>query len=231
VSATEETRRGLREVAPGLWTWARPHPEFHPPGFAEVRCYVLRDDVGAVVVDPLVSGPDDELLAELDGIVAGRLRIAITIPYHVRSAELLWQRYRDAHETHVYGHPKTGERLSDRHGFRVLEAGVLQEGDLLPHAIGRPRRTEMPLWLPSHEALAFGDAVIEVGGKLRVWDDPLDSDRRERWYRERLLPSLEALLVHDVRRVLVTHGEPVLRDGSKALQHALALPPWTRRGG
>ena len=109
------------------------------------------------------------------------------------------------------------------------------DGDLVAHAIGRPRRDEMPVWLPSHAALAFGDAIIETGGELRVWDDPLDSPRRERWYRERFLPTLEALLVHDVQRVLVTHGEPVLTRrargaGACAAAAALVAPVVAARG-
>ena len=55
--------------------------------------------------------------------------------------------------------------------------------------------------------------VLDVGGELRVWDEPLDSERRRRWYEDRYLPTLEALLDHDVERVLVTHGEPVLQGG------------------
>jgi hypothetical protein len=32
----------------------------------------------------------------------------------------------------------------------------------------------------------------------------------------------------DVERVLVTHGEPVLRDGARALAASLERPPWSR---
>jgi glyoxylase-like metal-dependent hydrolase (beta-lactamase superfamily II) len=228
---TDAAADRLRELEPGLWRWTLRHPEFHPPGFDEVACFAVRDDAGTVLVDPLVDEDDDGLLGALDGLVeghAGRLRIVITVPYHVRSAEGLWRRYRDRRETCILGHPHTGERLQDRHGFRLLEPGVMLEGDLVAHAIGRPRRDEMPLWLPSHAALAFGDAVLETGGELRVWTDRLDSPQRERWYRERYLPTLEALLVHDVQRVLVTHGEPVLADARAALERALRQPPWSR---
>ena len=74
--------------------------------------------------------------------------------------------------------------------------------------IGRPRRAELPLWIEDHAALAFGDAVVETGDGLRIWSqDPLD-DRRRDFYRERFAPTLEPLLSLDVRRVLVTHGDP-----------------------
>ncbi len=40
--------------------------------------------------------------------------------------------------------------------------------------------------------------------------------------------TLSALTELDVERVLVTHGEPVLRDGARALAASLARPPWSR---
>ena len=53
---------------------------------------------------------------------------------------------------------------------------------------------------------------------------------RTRWYRERFVPTLEPLRSIDLERILVTHGEPVLRDGSAALERALHAPPWYHRG-
>ena len=55
-------------------------------------------------------------------------------------------------------------------------------------------------------------------------------DKRMRWYRERFVPTLDALLDLAVERVLVTHGEPVLDDGAAALRGALAAEPWYHRG-
>ena len=94
------------------------------------------------------------------------------------------------------------------------------------HSIGRPRRAEIPFELPSHRALAFGDAVLEIDGELRVW--PRHREIERAWYEQRFLPTLDALTRLDVERVLVTHGEPVLRDGARALAAALARPPWSR---
>ena len=44
------------------------------------------------------------------------------------------------------------------------------------------------------------------------------------------MPTLEPLRSLDLDRVLVTHGEPVLRDGAAALEAALAAPPWYHHG-
>jgi glyoxylase-like metal-dependent hydrolase (beta-lactamase superfamily II) len=91
----------------------------------------------------------------------------------------------------------------------------------------QPRRSEIPFELPSHRALAFGDTVLEVDGELRVWES-LDSERRRSWYEQRFLTTLEALTRLDVDRVLVTHGDPVLRDGARELAASLTRPPWSR---
>jgi glyoxylase-like metal-dependent hydrolase (beta-lactamase superfamily II) len=222
----------MQELADGLWRWIAPHPEWHPPGFEQVACYALRDDAGLVLVDPLLAGPDEAAQWQaLDGLVDGSVRVVVTVPYHVRSAEDVWARYRDRHEVTVHGHPLCAKRLRDRSAFRALAPGEVLPGGVVAHPIGRPRRSEQPLELQSHRALAFGDAVLEVGGELRVWEEPPEGERRRRWYEDRYLPTLRALTELEVERVLVTHGEPVLDGGAEALARGLGRPPWTRRSG
>ena len=48
------------------------------------------------------------------------------------------------------------------------------------------------------------------------------------WYEQRFLPTLDALRRLNVERLLLTHGEPVLHDGARALAATLARPPWIR---
>jgi len=84
----------------------------------------------------------------------------------------------------------------------------------------------MPVLVPSHRAVAFGDAIVEVGGKLRMWSFNVVDERRTTWYRERFAPTLRPLLERDIDRVLVTHGQPILEGGRAALEKALATPPW-----
>jgi hypothetical protein len=94
-------------------------------------------------------------------------------------------------------------------------------------AIGNPRRNEMPIYVPQHRALLIGDAIVVTPEReLRVWVQHELTDKRRRWYRERLAPSLHGLAALDVERVLVTHGAPVLHDGSAALAGAIAAEPW-----
>jgi hypothetical protein len=71
--------------------------------------------------------------------------------------------------------------------------------------------------------------VVETGGgELRVWEDPLVSERRRRWWRERYRPTLERLAALEPEHVLVTHGQAVLGDGAAALRGALGRDPWQR---
>jgi glyoxylase-like metal-dependent hydrolase (beta-lactamase superfamily II) len=219
----------LDELAPGLWRWAAPRGGIPPT----MTAYALRDGDDTILVDPLTGAlgraADEPLLAALDAIVRGRVRILVTTPFHVRGSDLLWRRWRDRHDVTIFGHESCvhPDRLRDRSAFRPLQGGETLEGGVRVHTIGRPKRAEMPVELPSHRALAFGDAVLEIDGELRVWER-IDSDRRRAWYEERFLPTLEALTRRDVERVLVTHGTPVLRDGARALAAALAAPPWDR---
>jgi hypothetical protein len=218
----------MDELAPALWRWTRRHPDWHPHGFGdEVASFALRDEVGLVIVDPLLDDGEDPGLAALEARAAGQVRILITIPYHVRSAERVWQRLRRKHDAAVYGHARCASRLEDTAGFRAVSGGETLAGGIRAHAIGKPRRMEVPFELPSHRALAFGDAIVETGrGSLRVWKqwEHAGAD----WYQGRFLPTLRPLAELEVDRVLVTHGEPVLQGGARALVKAFEAPPWSR---
>ena len=157
----------------------------------------------------------------------GRVRILIATPFHVRGSRLVWQHRRDRHEVTIFGHEFCATRLDDCSAFRPLRGGETLDGGVRAHPIGNPRRAEIPFELPSHRALAFGDTVLEIDGELRVWAE-LGGERRRAWYEQRFLPTLDALTRLDIERVLVTHGEPVLRDGASALAATLARPPWRR---
>jgi hypothetical protein len=211
----------LVEIAPGLWRFTVNRNGIPPT----MSAYVLRYGEDTILVDPLVTGAA-EPLAALDEIVRGQVRILVTTPFHVRGSELLWRRWRDRHQVTMFGHEYCATRLDDRSAFRPLRGGETLEGGVRAHPIGRPRRAEIPFELPSHRALAFGDTVLEIDGALRVW--PRHREIERAWYEQRFLPTLEPLTRLDIERVLVTHGEPVLREGGRALAASLARPPWSR---
>jgi hypothetical protein len=214
----------MEQLADGLWRFTARHPEWHPRGFGDVVAgYAVQDDDGLLLVDPLFAVDPlvaDEDLEALDRLADRPVSIYITIPYHVRSAADLARRWDDVT---VLGHDAAGRRLPDGVRFRAVGPGVPLPQGAVAHAIGKPRRQEMPLHLPAARALAFGDAVVGAEGGLRVW---VQHPPTERWYRERFVPTLEPLVELDVECVLVTHGPPVLRDGARQLRAALDAGPW-----
>jgi hypothetical protein len=214
-----------------LWRWTARHPEWHPGEFgAEVASFAVRADGDALLIYPLLPPDPEAVLALVDQLAGNRVAILTTVPYHVRSAEDLWLRYRDSAETTIWGHPAAAKRLEDRSAFEEIEPGTPMPAGVTAHQIGRPRRHEMPLYVPSQRALVFGDAVVELDGELKVWANERVDERRARFYRERFNPTLEPLLELDVERVLVTHGQPVMKAGRAKLEAALKAPPWYHHG-
>jgi hypothetical protein len=213
------------EIAPGLWRWTAPHPEWQPDveWGREVASFALAVDETLVLIDPLVT---NDVWPRLDELAAERATVAalITIPFHVRSSEDLLARY--GAKASVWGHPAVAKKMRDGSSLRPIEPGGPLPGSAEAYAIGR--RQEMPLWFPSHRALAFGDAVVGVDGALRVWE-AADSAKRMAWYRKRLVPRLEPLLALETESVLVTHGPPVVGVGREALREALGADPWHYR--
>jgi hypothetical protein len=225
------------EVAEGIRRWTAPHPEWwnaSVPWTQEVASFALAGGDELVLVDPLLPREGDEregVLAELDGLAAeaGAVAILVTIPYHVRSSEELHARYAAQGPVSLHGHPACARRLRDPGILRDVTAPDARlPAGARAFRIGSPVRQETPLYLPVQRALAFGDTVVGVDGELRVWDW-LENPRRERWYRERFLPTLRPLLEVDAERVLVTHGPPALEHGRRKLEAALASPPWHYR--
>jgi hypothetical protein len=215
----------VEEIAGGIWRWTAPHPEWRPKieWGQEVASFALAIDETLVLVDPLVP---EEVWPRLDELAEGRAAVAslITIPFHLRSSEDVLARY--GAKASVWGHAAVARKMRDGSALRTIEPGAPLPGRAEAFKLGR--RQEMPLWFPSHRALAFGDAVVGVDGTLRVWES-IDSEKRMTWYRTRLVPMLEPLLELDADSVLVTHGPPVLSGGREALREALAADPWHYR--
>jgi hypothetical protein len=221
----------MQKLTRGLWRWTARHPEWHPGQFgAEVASFAAQAGDTTLLIDPLLPPEPGDVLETIDGTLGDRLAILITVPYHVRSSEELWRRYRGEAETTIHGHPAAAKRLEDRSAFRDIEPGTPLPAGVTALTIGKPRRHEMPLHLPSHDALVFGDAVAEVDGRLVVWTSEKVDAKVERFYAQRFNPTLEPLLELDFDSVLVTHGEPLLGGGKRALRRALDAKPWYHHG-
>jgi hypothetical protein len=221
----------MDKLTEGLWRWTARHPEWHPGEFgAEVASYAAQVGDTTLLIDPLLPPDPSSVLAVIDENLGKRLAVLITVPYHVRSAEELWKRYKQDAETSIHGHPACAKRLTNRSGFQEIDPAVPLPGGVTAHTIGKPRRHETPLHLPSHNALVFGDAVAESGGRLVVWASERVDAKVERFYRERFNPTLEPLLELDFDTVLATHGQPLMSGGKRALRKALDSKPWYHRG-
>ena len=217
------------QLADRLWRWTARHPEWHPGEFgSEVVSFALRAGDDTVLIDPLLPPEADAVLDLIERELGEHLAVLISVPYHVRSSEEIRDRFRGQVETTIWGHPACRKRLADGAGFHAFEPGDSLPGGASAHRIGKPHRHEMPLFLPSHRALVFGDAVAEVDGELRVWADKRVDAKVSRFYHERFNPTLEPLLELDFESVLVTHGQPVLGGGRAALRAALRAEPWYR---
>ena len=200
----------VRELAPGLWGWTAPHPEWKPgQGWDEdVWCWYVELDGATALVDPLVPGDEAERFwRHLDADVERRARpvhVLLTASQHRRSADEIAARY----EAPIW----------DGHG--ALPAGVRT------FRVDHPQPVERPLWLEEYRALVFGDALLTVQGELRVWWDDRWWPDAEGWYAERLLPSLRALGELPVEHVLVGHGPPIVGNGAAELRAALDRPAY-----
>lgn len=220
--------RAIEELTSGIWRWER-HPRGVPAGdFGGRTSYAVTTETELLLLDPLVATADDAVLDVLDSLVRERVRILITMPYHSRSSEWLCQRYRKA-KARIYGHPKVASRLQDASGFDPVTAPDDVAGVARFHAVGSPPGSQQPIEIPARRALVVGDAIVETGhGELRVWDAPLETEKRRSRWATRYLPTLERLVDLEIDHVLVTRGQPAIGDGRAALQHALERPPWQR---
>jgi hypothetical protein len=123
--------------------------------------------------------------------------------------------------TTIQFHRRSRERIVKRYGALSSRA----RGDLPPgvEAILVQGAGETMFWLPEHRALVPGDRLLGDGrGGLRLcpesWLGYLESNITLDGLREALAPLREL----PIEQVLVSHGEPVLSDGSAAIEQALA---------
>ena len=159
-------------------------------------------DDATVLIDPLLSA-GNRFGAELDAHVRGRgLPVAIltTIKWHRRSRDELARRYSARTSRARQALPEGVESLP------IRGAG------------------ETMFWIPACGALVPGDRIMGAeGGGLRLCP--------ESWLRylssgmsiDDLAAGLQPLLDLPIEAVLVSHGEPVLRNGRAALARALDL--------
>jgi hypothetical protein len=194
----------MLEIAPGLRRWTAWHGHWEE----DVGSLAVETTDGLVLIDP-IEPPRD--LQKPDHVL-------VTVFWHGRSTgELGAER--------VWASTRSAQPLRNR-GVDVTDA--FRETDALPggiQAFQTARVAEVVYWLPDQNAVVVGDVLLGAGAKPRATSDPLRLCP-ERWLgkasHEDLRESLRPLLELPVERVLVSHGEPLLRDGKRALGAVLA---------
>jgi glyoxylase-like metal-dependent hydrolase (beta-lactamase superfamily II) len=224
----------VAEIDAGLWRWTAYHEEWKET-VGSVYC---ETGDGVVVIDPLVPRGSDCASPETASADSGRANISgedrfwraldrdvrrvgkhvhvlLTVFWHVRSTAAVVDRY----SARVWA-PSTSRAAVERRSGVVTD--VFRPGDGLPGGIESfrtARRTEVVFWIPQHAALVPGDVLLgDDAGGIRMCPEswlPENTGHRE------LAESLRPLLELPVRRVLVSHGEPVLEDGRAKLAQAL----------
>ena len=201
----------LDELRPGLWRWTARHPDAEldpapdspadwPP---DVGCVACAAPGALVAIDPLAPGGEEEpFWAAMDALVARhgpRVVVVTTIQWHRRSRAAFVERY----------------GASTSRAKAALPAGV--------RTVPVRRGGEVMAWLEQHRALVPGDRLLgDERGGLRLcppsWLRYLPTGMTIGELRAALAPLRDL----PVEMVLVSHGEPVLRDGAAAIERALA---------
>jgi ABC-2 type transport system ATP-binding protein len=234
----------VRALRPGLWRWTVPHPDWTPdkarPGgwdrFVGCVSYEPSDPREPFVLfDPLVppagTAEEEAFWKALDADVARRpAGVAVLLGnfWHDRSVETIRRRYRDRPGCSLWADPGVRERLGLALDHDVRAGTVLPAG-MRAFPIAGLMASETIYYIPEHRAIVAADALIGIGqGEVRVppsrWAD--EDPEGQRRYHEELRPNLARLLDLPLEMILVSHGEPVLRDGARALRAGLEAPAW-----
>jgi glyoxylase-like metal-dependent hydrolase (beta-lactamase superfamily II) len=221
-----------RELAPGLWHWQAPHPEWSADRHWSqlVSSCAIDDGTRLLLFDPLAV-PEEllSLAAQREPV------IVLTAPWHERGTRTLVE----AMGAPVYtASPDTAQDIVRKYGVTLQDAGdgspdlrwlldggaaagevhLVAAGDRLPFGIeafpGR-ERNDFVLWVDGHGAVICGDALADFGDGFQINPVALTGGVT----REQVVTGLRPLLQRDVELVLPAHGAPTDRA---ALERALA---------
>jgi hypothetical protein len=189
----------VQQLADGLWRWTASHPDAAnwpdrgPPVPPEVGCVYYEAPDAVVLFDPLLpAGEEEEFLAHLDRDVE---RLALPVSILLTAA---W-------------HERSSAMLRERY----------RAGDRVPKTVeayrveGAPEE-QLAYFIRPHRALVVAEIFVGDGrGGLALVPSPALEDRAA------LDRSLHAIAELPVELVLVSHGEPVLSDGRRAIASTL----------
>jgi hypothetical protein len=189
----------VQQIAEGLWRWTARHPNaanwpnWGPPVPPDVGCAYYEAPDAVVLFDPLLpAGEEEEFLAYLDRDI-DRLGLPVSI--------LLTAAW----------HGRSALSLRERYG---ADDRIPDTVEALPIE-GAPEE-QVAYFVRPHCALVVAEIFVGDGkGGLALVPSPALTDR------DALDRSLRAIAARPVERVLVSHGEPVLSDGRRAIELAL----------
>jgi glyoxylase-like metal-dependent hydrolase (beta-lactamase superfamily II) len=213
----------MHELAPGVWHWKAPHPDWEPtePWDQNVSSYAIEDAERLLLFDPLAV-PSELVERAADR----RTAVVLTAPWHERDAQTLVERLGIPVYTPV---PDTAEYLMETYGITAGQAGdgspdvvwLLREGigdahlyaagdrlDVGVEAFPGLKPNDMVLWIATHRAVVAGDTLVDFGSGLEL---------NARWLRqatvnrEQVVGGLRPMLELPVEHMLATHGGPTDR--------------------
>jgi len=230
----------VQKLGEGLWRWVVPHPDWRPEndrpdGWGRMVASIYAEfDEAVVLIDPLApSEPADveRFFRRLDedlARVARPVLVLVGSVDHGRSADAVAVRYLAlGRQVRVVGDALIRDKVScTLHA--TLDEVALPAG---LHAAPVPGMSpgERAFFLDPWRAAVFADAVIGAGeGRVRVappsWGvrTPEGRDLYDRAFR----PALRSVAAMRPELLLPSHGEPVLKNGTAALEEALGAPAW-----
>ena len=214
----------VAEIEPGLWRWTGYHEEWEE----DVGSVYYETEDGVILIDPLVP-PDggEQFWRSLDRDVeraGGTVQVLVTVFWHTRDTAAMVERY----SARVWA-PRRGRPAIERRAGTVTDP--FRPDDRLPGgllALPAARAAEVVYWLPEHGTLVPGDVLLGAGAKGGGTRSTRLRMCPESWLPQntshaKLAESLRPLLDLPIRRILVSHGRPVLRGARSELAAALNL--------
>lgn len=230
----------VAKLGPGLWRWTVSHPDWRPEndrpdGWGRMVGSIYAEFPEAVVlIDPLIpaaAADAEHFWRRLDEDVARLARPVLVLVGsvdHGRSADAVAARFLATDRpVRVVGDARIRDNVScTLHA--TLDEIALPQG---LHAAPVPGMSpgERAFFLDPWRAAVFADAVIGAGGgSVRVappsWGVRTPEGRA--LYDREFRPALRSVAALRPAMLLPSHGDPVLTDGTSALEKALAGPAW-----